>query len=101
MPDIKAPEVWVLAYDQLPTIMRWVLGIFSVGAISLASLVYSLHREARERDRIQHRTDIKQINEAITHMSDRMDGLNTQMQRNHEQVHMLFIEHPGKHLDES
>ncbi len=44
--DSKSPDVWQLVFDQTPAVIRWVLGLLTVGMFTLAGVLYRLHRDA-------------------------------------------------------
>ena len=43
--DPKTPDVWTLVFQQTPTIIRWMLGILTLGIFTLASVLYRWHRD--------------------------------------------------------
>ena len=43
--DPKTPDIWTLVFQQTPTVIRWMLGILTLGIFTLASVLYSWHRD--------------------------------------------------------
>jgi hypothetical protein len=52
MTDIK---VWDLIFDQTPTVLRYTLGILTLGIFTLAGVLYRWHRE--DMREMHHRVD--------------------------------------------
>lgn len=75
MSDIKNPiDVWDLLFNQTPTILRWVLGVLTIGVFTLASVLYRWHR-----------SDMKE-------MHDRVDRLEYRMDQRHAETNRYLIE---------
>ena len=43
--DPKNPDIWTLVFQQTPTIIRWMLGILTMGIFTLAGVLYRWHRD--------------------------------------------------------
>ena len=63
MSDIKNPiDVWDLLFNQTPTVLRWALGVLTLGVFTLASVLYRWHR-----------ADMKEMHDRVDRLEERMD----------------------------
>jgi hypothetical protein len=53
--DTKSPDVWQMLFEQTPVIIRWFLGILTLGLFTLASVLYKWHRD--DMDKVHKRMD--------------------------------------------
>lgn len=61
--DIKNPiDVWDLLFNQTPTVLRWALGVLTLGVFTLASVLYRWHR-----------ADMKEMHDRVDRLEERMD----------------------------
>ena len=75
MSDMKNPiDVWELIFNQTPIVLRWVLGVLTLGVFTLASVLYRWHR-----------ADMKE-------MHDRVDRLEERMDQRHAETNRYLIE---------
>ena len=65
-------DIWQVVFEQTPTVLRWVMGILTLGIFSLASVVYRWHRDDMERmagrmDRMESRLEqqLQHINDTL------------------------------------
>jgi hypothetical protein len=42
--DHKTPDIWTLVFQQTPTVIRWMLGILTLGIFTLGGVLYRWHR---------------------------------------------------------
>lgn len=76
------PDVWHLLFEQLPTALRWLLGILTLGGFSLASWIW--HRQERNIDRVEvqiHRRMDREMN-ALNERLDNIDRSLIQIAQN-------------------
>lgn len=63
MTNLDSPiDVWELIFMQTPAVLRWVLGVLTLGIFTLAGVLYRWHRE-----------DMRQVNERIDRLEHTMD----------------------------
>ncbi len=74
MADIKTLDVWDLIFEQTPTVLRYVLGVLTLGIFSLAGVLYRWHRD-----------DLREVH----HRIDRLEGL---MDKRHQETNRLLFE---------
>lgn len=55
MTDTRNPDVWNMIFEQTPVIIRWLLGVLTLGLFTLASVLYRWHRN--DMDRVHQRMD--------------------------------------------
>jgi hypothetical protein len=72
--DIRNIDVWDLLFNQTPTVLRWALGVLTLGVFTLASVLYRWHR-----------ADMKE-------MHDRVDRLEARMDQRHAETNRYLIE---------
>ncbi|SDO72193.1 hypothetical protein SAMN04487957_110123 [Halomonas shengliensis] len=75
MLDPKDPvDVWQLVFEQTPAVLRWVLGVLTMGIFTLAGVLYRWHRD-----------DLKEV-----HV--RMDRLEKRMEERHAETNRLLLQ---------
>lgn len=79
------PDIWTLLFEQTPLVLRWVLGVLSVGLFTMASYIYRRNQH-RMRDIEDH------IDKKIREVERKMDIVNTASQSRDEHIlHRLEI----------
>ncbi|GAA0586599.1 hypothetical protein ACFQH5_20290 [Halomonas salifodinae] len=75
MSDPQTPlNVWEMLFEQTPTLLRWALGVLTLGVFSLAGLLYRWHREDMER------------------VNARIDRLEANMHASQQETNRLLLE---------
>lgn len=92
MTDGRNPDVWSMIFDQTPVILRWVMGILTIGIFTLASILYKWHREDMARVREQQQADMDQTRSNINRVHQRIDEVKDQINHNHTTLYQLLIE---------
>ena len=59
MADAKSPDIWTLLFEQTPVILRWALGVLTLGIFTLAGVLYRWHRS--DMDEIHRRMDRMEV----------------------------------------
>lgn len=97
----STPEIWVLLFEQTPPMLRWVLGILTLGLFTLATWLwrrqqervaaidgrmFAVERREREyitRDEFNHQMAYLggRIDSGFAHLDERMDRGFTSVQR--------------------
>ncbi|MCH4563362.1 hypothetical protein MKP05_09490 [Halomonas sp. EGI 63088] len=72
--DPKLPDVWQMIFEQTPAVLRWALGILTLGIFSLAGLLYRWHRD-----------DLRAVHR-------RIDRLEQTMHERHEESNRLLFQ---------
>lgn len=62
MPSSEGPDVWHLIFEQTPPVLRWVLGILTLGIFTVLGILYRWSRE-----------DLRRVESRITHLEGRLD----------------------------
>lgn len=75
MTDLDSPiNVWELIFEQTPPVLRWTLGVLTLGIFTLAGILYRWHRE-----------DMDRVNERIDRLEKTMDS-------RHQETNRLLFE---------
>lgn len=74
MPSSSDPNIWEMVFNQTPPLLRFVLGVLTVGLFTLASVLYRWHR-----------ADMKE-------MHDRMDRMDALANRRHDETNRILLE---------
>ena len=75
MLEPKLPDnVWEALFEQTPAILRYVLGVLTLGLFSLAGVLYRWHRD-----------DLAQVNE-------RIDRLERVMDTRHQETNRILMQ---------
>lgn len=72
--DSKAPDIWQLMFEQTPTIIRFMLGVLTLGIFTIAGVLYKWHRD-----------DLSKVH-------DRVDRLEQTLEKRHEHVYQRMDE---------
>jgi len=75
--DPKTPDIWTLVFQQTPTIIRWVLGILTMGIFTLAGVLYRWHRD-----------DMRAL-------YDRVDRLDSRLTAQHTETTQILVQIAG------
>ncbi|APC45977.1 hypothetical protein QHH_65 [Halomonas phage QHHSV-1] len=70
MTDPKMPDIWQMVFDQTPTVIRWALGVLTLGIFTLASVLYRWHRD-----------DLKEVHERVDRLENRIEAQHTETNR--------------------
>jgi hypothetical protein len=74
------PDIWEVIFDQTPTIIRWALGILTLGLFTLAAWIWRSQRADIERiERQMHSRitrEIGGVHERINGVNSRLDTMN-------------------------
>lgn len=70
MADPKSPDIWQLVFDQTPSVIRWALGVLTLGIFTLASVLYRWHRD-----------DLKEVHERVDRLESRIEAQHTETNR--------------------
>jgi hypothetical protein len=68
MSEERNPDFWQMMFEQTPVVIRYILGILTLGLFTLASVLYKWHRDDMER------------------MHERMDDLDDKMDRGFSEI---------------
>lgn len=68
--DSKSPDVWHLVFEQTPPVLRWVLGVLTLGVFTLAGVLYRLNRES-----------MNQVHKRVDRLEVRMTDQNIETNR--------------------
>jgi hypothetical protein len=75
MTNLDSPiDVWHLIFEQTPSVLRWVLGVLTLGIFTLAGVLYRWHRED------------------MRHVNNRIDRLEKTMDQRHQETNRLLFE---------
>jgi len=74
MPSEQPPDVWHMIFNQTPQVFRWLLGILSLGAFTVAGLIYRVRRD-----------DLNAIH-------SRMDRIEERIERQYAENHRMLVE---------
>jgi hypothetical protein len=72
--DPKTPDIWELVFQQTPTIIRWMLGILTMGIFTLAGVLYRWHRD-----------DMRDLH-------DRVDRLDSHLVAQHTETTRILVQ---------
>lgn len=70
MVDPKSIDVWDMIFNQTPLILRWLLGILTLGLFTLASVLYRWHR-----------ADMREMHSRVDRLEERMDQRHAETNR--------------------
>lgn len=74
--DSRSPDIWNLLFEQTPVVLRWMLGILTMGLFTLATVLYKWHRE-----------DLKKVNQRIHELDHRFERRQELMEARFESRH--------------
>lgn len=74
--DHRDPDVWQLIFEQTPTVLRWVLGVLTLGIFTLAGVLYKWHRQ-----------DLAEVHQRIDMMDERFEHRHELMEARFESRH--------------
>jgi len=75
MPDMKSPiDIWQMIFEQTPLVLRWALGVLTLGIFTLAGVLYRWHRD-----------DLKEVHK-------RVDRLENRIEAQHAETNKLLFE---------
>lgn len=75
MSDLKNPvDIWQLIFEQTPSVLRWALGVLTLGIFTLAGVLYRWHRD-----------DLREVH-------DRVDRLENRIEAQHVETNRLLFE---------
>ena len=72
--DPKTPDIWTLVFQQTPTVIRWMLGILTMGIFTLAGVLYRWHRD-----------DMRAL-------YDRVDRLDSRLTAQHTETNRILVQ---------
>lgn len=72
----RDPDIWQLMFDQTPAIIRFVLGVLTLGIFTIAGVLYKWHRD--DLQKVHERVDRleRMLEERHAHVYQRMDEQN-------------------------
>lgn len=75
MTDPKNPaDIWQMLFEQTPIVLRWVLGVLTLGIFTIAGVLYRWHRDDLE------------------HVNQRIDRLESTMDTRHQETNRLLFQ---------
>lgn len=83
--DSRSPDIWQLMFEQTPTIIRWVLGVLTLGIFTLATVLYKWHREDLNKVHIR-------INELDQRFEHRQEMTEARFEARHDQIYRRMDE---------
>ena len=92
MTDGRNPDVWNMIFEQTPTVLRWVMGILTLGIFTLASILYKWHREDMERVRRQQREDMDHTRESLRRVHSEIGKVRDQVTSSHTTLYQLLVD---------
>ena len=96
MTDGRNPDLWQMMFEQTPVVLRWVMGVLTLGIFTLASIVYKWHREDMERVRQQQREDMEHTRRNINRVHERVDEVKDQIAANHQSLMQIIMYRTGQ-----
>ena len=45
----REPDVWTMLFEQTPTIVRWLLGVLTMGLFTLGGVIYKINKRDMEK----------------------------------------------------
>jgi len=57
------PAIWTLIFEQTPVLLRWILGILTLGIFTLAGMLWRWNR-----------TDLQRVESQVHARMDRVEG---------------------------
>ena len=71
MIDPKSPtDVWQMLFEQTPLVLRWALGVLTLGIFTLAGVLYRWHRD-----------DLKEVHDRVDRLEQRIEAQHTETNR--------------------
>lgn len=67
----REPDVWQMIFEQTPTILRWLLGVLSLGLFTLLSILYRWNK----KDADEVKQDINRLHGRIDRVEDKQDQI--------------------------
>jgi len=83
--DSRSPDIWQLMFEQTPTIIRWVLGVLTLGVFTLAAVLYKVHREDLNKVHLR-------INELDQRFAHRQELTEARFEARHDQIYRRMEE---------
>lgn len=63
MEPSSSPDVWSLIFEQTPLLLRWVLGVLTLGIFTLAGMLWRWNR-----------ADLQRVEQQVHARMDRVEG---------------------------
>ena len=73
-------DIWRVIFEQTPAVLRWVMGILTLGIFSLASVVYRWHRD-----------DMEKMASQMYRMSERMDRMESRLEQQLQHINDTLL----------
>ena len=73
MSDPGTPDVYQLLFEQLPPVLRWLLGVLTLGGFTLASWIWA--RNERNVERIERQVH-QRMDREMGQIHERLDEMN-------------------------
>ena len=68
-------NIWVLLFEQTPTVLRWILGILSCGLFWLAQRLYLNHKQRVDNLENLIRSNAKASDKSMVRLHTKIDNL--------------------------
>lgn len=86
-------DVWDAIFNQTPTVLRWALGMLTMGVFTLAGILYRINRNDLEQITRQQKADVKEMHDRMDRFENKLDQTTAEMNR-----HLLQIAHNTSRL---
>jgi len=75
-PPSNAPDIWQLMFEQTPTVIRWLLGVLTLGTFTLLGVLWRWSRRDIEMIQKRQSEDIQSLH---SRMSSDIGGVNSRI----------------------
>ncbi len=77
----RDPDIWQLMFDQTPTIIRFILGLLTIGIFTIASVLYKWHRE-----------DLKEVHQRVDRLEQTLEERHAHVYQRMDEQSRLLVE---------
>lgn len=97
-------NVWDVIFDHTPPVIRWMLGVLTLGIFTLAGIVYHWRREELQNEREQHKRDIDALHARIGRFENRVNEMDRKLDHHLSKTNELLVQisqNTGRHNADS